>query len=81
MRRSRWARRRYRFAPHPSGGFLLGLRIPQLVGFVLAGALALAALRLGGLGGLALALGVLGARGAACCSCRCAGTRSSSGRR
>src|SRR5271166_3502009 len=49
----------YRFAPHPSSGLLLGLRIPQLLGFVLAGALALAALRLGGLGGLALALGLL----------------------
>jgi len=46
----------YRFAPHPSSGFLLGLRIPQLVGFVLAGALALALLRIGGLGALALAL-------------------------
>ena len=50
---------RYRFAPHPSSGFLLGLRIPQLAGFILIGALALAALRLGGLGGLALALGLL----------------------
>src|SRR5664280_2095006 len=49
----------YRFAPYPSSGFLLRLRIPQLLGFVLAGALALAALRLGGLGGLALALGFL----------------------
>ena len=49
----------YRFAPHPSSGFLLGLRIPQLLGFILAGALALASLRLGGLGGLALALGFL----------------------
>src|SRR5271165_3608622 len=49
----------YRFAPHPSSGFLLGLRIPQLLGFILAGALALAALRAGGLGGLALALGCL----------------------
>jgi hypothetical protein len=46
----------YRFAPHPADGFLLGLRIPQLVGFVLAGALALALLRLGGLGALALAV-------------------------
>jgi len=46
----------YRFAPHPASGFLLGLRIPQLVGFVLAGALALALLRIGGLGALALSL-------------------------
>jgi hypothetical protein len=50
----------YRFAPHPAGGFMLGLRIPQLVGFILAGALALGLLRLGGLGGLALALLLLG---------------------
>ena len=35
------------------------MRIPQLVGFILAGALALAALRFGGLGGLALALVLL----------------------
>ncbi len=46
----------YRFAPHPTGGFLLGLRVSQLLGFVLVGALALGALRLGGFGGLALAL-------------------------
>ena len=51
--------RSYRFAPHPSSGFLLGLRIGQLVGFILAGALALAALRFGGLEGLALALVLL----------------------
>ncbi|MGA2453660.1 MAG: SCO6880 family protein [Solirubrobacteraceae bacterium] len=52
---------RYRFAPHPSSGFLLGLRIGQLAGFILTGAVALAALRLGGLGGLALALALLAA--------------------
>jgi hypothetical protein len=46
----------YRFAPHPTRGFLLGLRIPQLVGFILAGVLALGALHVGGVGGLALAL-------------------------
>jgi len=46
----------YRFAPHPSGGFMLGLRIPQLAGFILTGGVALGALRLGGIGGLALAL-------------------------
>lgn len=50
----------YRFAPHPSAGFILGLRVPQLVGMVIAGALALASLRAGGLSGLALALGVAG---------------------
>ena len=49
----------YRFAPHPAGGFLLGLRLPQLAGLVLTGALALGALHLGGLGGLALALGLV----------------------
>ena len=49
----------YRFAPHPADGFLLGLRIPQLLGFVVAGALALALLRVGGLGALALALACL----------------------
>jgi hypothetical protein len=54
---------RYRFAPHPAGGFLLGLRIGQLAGFVLVGMVALAALHLGGLGGVALALGVLGLAG------------------
>ena len=53
----------YRFAPHPADGFLLGLRIPQLLGFVVAGALALALLRVGGLGALALALAMPGARG------------------
>src|SRR5580658_8854232 len=46
----------YRFAPHPADGFLLGLRIPQLLGFVVAGAVALALLRVGGLGALALAI-------------------------
>jgi hypothetical protein len=46
----------YRFAPHPANGFLLGLRVPQLVGFVIAGAVALALLRIGGLGSLALGL-------------------------
>ena len=50
----------YRFAPHPSAGFILGLRIAQLVGLVIAGALALASLRGGGLGGLALAIVVAG---------------------
>lgn len=53
----------YRFAPHPGGGFLLGLRLPQLCGFVLAAFAALGALRLGGLGGLALAVLILLAAG------------------
>jgi hypothetical protein len=52
--------RTYRFAPHPQGGFMLGLRIPQLAGMVLAGTLALGMLNLGGLPGLALALLLLG---------------------
>ena len=50
----------YRFAPHPSAGFILGLRIPQLAGLIVAGALALASLRAGGLGALALAIAVAG---------------------
>lgn len=49
----------FRFAPHPSRGFLLGLRVPQLAGVVVAGGIALAGLRVGGLAGLALALSVL----------------------
>ena len=50
----------YRFAPHPSAGFILGLRIAQLAGLIVAGALALASLRGGGLGALALAIAVVG---------------------
>ena len=50
----------YRFAPHPSAGFILGLRIPQLAGLIAAGALALASLSVGGLGALVLAVGVAG---------------------
>src|SRR6516164_6420392 len=49
----------YRFAPHPSSGVLLGLRAPQLVGLAVAAALALGALHLGGLAGLALTLAIL----------------------
>jgi Putative type VII ESX secretion system translocon, EccE len=51
----------YRFAPHPSAGFVLGLRVPQLAGLIAAGALALAALRAGGLGALVLAIAVAAA--------------------
>jgi hypothetical protein len=50
----------YRFAPHPSAGFILGLRTAQLAGLVVAGALALASLRAGGLGALVLAIAVAG---------------------
>src|SRR5690349_15672868 len=39
---------RYRFGPHPSGGFILGFRLAQLVGFVVAGFLGIALLSLGG---------------------------------
>ena len=46
----------YRFAPHPSNGFLLGLRVGQLAGFVVAGVFAISLLHRGGLTGLALAL-------------------------
>lgn len=50
----------YRFGPLERGGFMLGLRVPQLVGFVVAGALGLGFLNLGGIGGLLMALVVLG---------------------
>jgi hypothetical protein len=46
----------YRFAPHPGGGVLLGLRLPQLGGLLLGAGLALPALRSGGPAGLALAI-------------------------
>lgn len=49
----------YRFAPHPAGGFILGLRIPQLLALISAGALALAALRLGGAQGLLIAVAII----------------------
>ena len=49
----------YRFAPHPGGGFLLGLRLAQLCAFILAGLGALGALRLGGIAGLGLAVAIL----------------------
>ncbi len=48
----------YRFAPHPGGGIVLGLRAGQLVGIALGGFGALRGLRLGGIGGLALAVAV-----------------------
>ena len=40
---------RYRFGPRPHGGFMLGFRLPQLAGFVLAGALGIAMMPLGGI--------------------------------
>ena len=39
---------RYRFGPHPHGGFILGFRLAQLGGFILAAALGIALLSLGG---------------------------------
>lgn len=49
----------YRFAPHPAGGFILGLRVPQLCGLIAGGLGALGALRSGGLGALALAIAII----------------------
>jgi hypothetical protein len=40
---------RYRFGPHPHGVFMLGFRLSQLVGFVIAGALGLVLLSVGGI--------------------------------
>jgi hypothetical protein len=54
----------YRFAPHASGGFILGLRVPQIVILVGGGVLAIGALRAGALTGLALALLLLAAAAA-----------------
>jgi hypothetical protein len=54
----------YRFAPHPSGGFILGLRVAQVVILVGGGALALSVLRAGAITGLVLALLILAAAAA-----------------
>jgi Putative type VII ESX secretion system translocon, EccE len=51
----------YRFGPLERMGFMLGLRVPQLAGLVVALALALACLNSGGLTGLALAISVAAA--------------------
>lgn len=40
--------RRYRFGPHPHGGWILGLRGSQVIGVVVAGVFAIALLRVGG---------------------------------
>src|SRR5437660_7783413 len=45
---------RYRFGPHPHGGFILGFRLAQLVGFLLAGGAAIALLSVGGVMSLLL---------------------------
>ncbi|MDP9436293.1 MAG: type VII secretion protein EccE [Actinomycetota bacterium] len=50
----------YRYGPLERGGFALGLRLPQIAGLVIAGAIALALLNVGGFGSAVLALGVLG---------------------
>jgi hypothetical protein len=50
----------YRFGPLERTGFILGLRVAQLLGFIVAGVLALAFLNAGGTGGLLLALVVVG---------------------
>ena len=51
----------YRFGPLERGGFMLGLRVSQLLGFVLAGLIGLGLLNSGGLAGLLMALAVLAA--------------------
>ena len=47
----------YRFGPRPHGGWLLGFRLPQLVGFFGAGVVGIGLLRVGGLEGLLLVAG------------------------
>ena len=49
----------YRFGPLERAGFMLGLRIPQLVGFILAGLVALGFLNAGGVRGLLSAIAVM----------------------
>jgi hypothetical protein len=39
---------RYRFGPHPHGGFILGFRLAQLGGFIVAGAIGIALMSVGG---------------------------------
>jgi hypothetical protein len=39
---------RYRFGPHPHGGFILGFRLAQLGGFIAAGVLGIALMSVGG---------------------------------
>jgi hypothetical protein len=51
----------YRFAPHPGGGRILGLRPAQLTILIAAGVIGLDALRAGALTGLALALAIIAA--------------------
>lgn len=51
----------YRFGPLEKGGLILGLRLPQVVGIVLAGLVALGLLRSGGLSGLVMAVALVAA--------------------
>ncbi len=44
----------YRFGPHPHGGWLLGFRLPQLVGFFVAGLVGIGLLKTGGFESLLL---------------------------
>lgn len=46
--------RRYRFGPHPQAGWILGLRGSHVLGIVVAGMVALALMRVGGLASVAL---------------------------
>jgi hypothetical protein len=46
--------RLYRFGPHPHGGWLLGFRLPQLVGFTAAAMLGIVFLKVGGIESLLL---------------------------
>jgi hypothetical protein len=55
----------YRFAPHPSGGVILGLRASQLAGLIAGGLGVLGALRAGGIASIGLALLVAAASGGA----------------
>ena len=48
--------RRFRFGPHPNAGWILGLRVSHVVGIAIAGAIALAMMRLGGATSILLVL-------------------------
>jgi hypothetical protein len=53
----------YRYGPLERGGFLLGLRIPQIVGFAVAGLIGLGFLHSAGFSGLLLAFATVAAAG------------------
>ena len=71
---------RYRFGPLERMGFMLGLRVPQLAGMVVALLIGLAFLNAGGWGGLLAAFAVVTAASGVFLR-RFAGTRWRSGRR